>query len=141
MRRTKGVKRISTAQWRAVVANRPKSARMNAAGLAQQRLERMSIPEVLLPVQQWPHRPATPEVALVIAVLADAVECLRKYRGAAYGYQRRLWRDAEEWFSSEQPGWPFSFENVCAFLRLDPQSVRQSLGVHASTARPEVEYA
>jgi hypothetical protein len=92
-------------------------------------------PEILLPVQQPRRRATTPEEALVIAVLDDAVHCVRKHRAAQTSHERRLFREAADWFLLEQRDWPFSFERICAFLRLDADAVRSTLGLRQNERR------
>ncbi len=86
-------------------------------------------PDILLPAQQPRRRAMMPEEALIAAVLEDAIDCVRKHRGARRGRGRALFRDAENWFVLEQPEWPFSFERICACLGLDPDGVRRALGL------------
>ncbi len=86
-------------------------------------------PDVLLPAQQPRRRAVMPEEALITAVLEDAIDCVRKHRGAQTRQGRRLFREAQDWFLLEQPDWPFSFETICACLGLDADSVRRALGL------------
>ncbi len=86
-------------------------------------------PDILLPAQQPRRRAVTPEEALITAVLEDAIDCVRKHRGAQTRQGRRLFREAQDWFLLEQPDWPFSFERICACLGLDVDSVRRALGL------------
>jgi hypothetical protein len=67
------------------------------------------------------------EVALLYAVLEDAVTCFQK--GVTTDRQRaqRLAREAEEWFFADDYPWPFSFVNICAVLGLDPEYIRLGL--------------
>lgn len=65
-----------------------------------------------------------PELALVRAVLEDGVLC---YLGRARRRRidrRILQREAEHWIRVEDWESPFSFNNVCEALGLDPQSTR-----------------
>jgi hypothetical protein len=88
-------------------------------------------PDLLLSSQQARRHQPGPETALAAAVLENAIECLRMH-GVDKG---RIYREAEEWFLVEEPDWPFSFERICAFLDLDPDSVRRAVGVtHAPDA-------
>ncbi len=86
-------------------------------------------PDILLPAQQPRRRATTPEEALIVAVLEDAIDCVRKHRGTRSRRGRALFQDAENWFVLEQPEWPFSFERICACLELDPDGVRRALGL------------
>ncbi len=86
-------------------------------------------PDILLPVQQPRRRAPMPEEALAIAVLEDAISCVRNHRGAQKGSGQRLFQEAKAWFSVEEPDWPFSFERICACLGLDADGVRRALGL------------
>jgi hypothetical protein len=92
-------------------------------------------PAVLLPTQQPRCRTATPEEALSIAVLEDAIRCIHKYRGTVRASKRGVYRETEEWFLSEQQSWPFAFERICSLLQLDPECVRRALGLRAGPGR------
>ena len=65
----------------------------------------------------------TPEERLMAAVLEDAVDV---YRHPAYS-RRRLLRETEEWFRSDDRSWPFSFGRICDTLGLDPRAIRSLL--------------
>ena len=67
------------------------------------------------------------EIALMRAVLEDAVGCFQKQLFASGRRAQRLAREAEEWFFSNDHHWPFSFINICAVLGLDPEYVRLGL--------------
>jgi hypothetical protein len=68
-----------------------------------------------------------PEKRLMLAVLEDAVNCLRTNVVARTKQQRRLFRETEDWILEPGHDWVFSFENICAILGFDPQYVRQGL--------------
>jgi len=67
------------------------------------------------------------EVALMYAVLEDAVKCFAKQFVEKRLRTKRLAEEAEEWFLANDERWPFSFINVCAALGLNPQYLRQGL--------------
>ncbi len=70
--------------------------------------------------------PAAGERALMRAVLEDAVQCLGGLVGP--GRQRRqLAADARAWIAANDVRWPFSFDNVCDGLGLEPSSLRGRL--------------
>jgi hypothetical protein len=71
-----------------------------------------------------PRRKKAPEQRLMIAVLGDAFDCVRKYRSAATPEGRRLFDEAQRWFLGPERKWPYSFERVCDALDLDPNAVR-----------------
>ncbi len=86
-------------------------------------------PDILLPAQQPRRRAAIPEEALIAAILEDAIDCVRKHRGARTHHGQRLFREAADWFFLDQSDWPFSFERICACLGLDADGVRRALGL------------
>jgi hypothetical protein len=87
------------------------------------------------------------EVALMRAVLEDAIGCFQKYAGKDGRRVQRLASEAEEWLFADDYRWPFSFVNICAVLGLDPEYVRlglrrwhqyDSMLTHKRRARPPV---
>ena len=88
-------------------------------------------PETILPSQFFDRFQVDasfqPEKRLMLAVLEDAVGTFQKYAVAAGRRGRRLFTEAEDWFESDDGGWPFAFVNVCQALGLEPQYVRAGL--------------
>lgn len=88
-------------------------------------------PEAALPTQFadiWHRsRAISPERALALAVLWEAVFDLQKFRYAQRRRQQRLYWEAYEWVASEERSWPYSFVNLCEHLDLSPESVREQL--------------
>jgi hypothetical protein len=87
--------------------------------------------EFLAPVtmQWWPPPQLRPEHRLMRAVLEKALGDLA-LEGATeppplVGYRRPPVLD---WFVSRDRSWPFSFENICDAIDLDPGRVRAVLG-------------
>ncbi|GBD27005.1 hypothetical protein HRbin30_02349 [bacterium HR30] len=68
-----------------------------------------------------------PERRLLAAMLQDAVECFQKNLFARERKKRQLFLEAEQWISSTDRTWPFSFENACEQLELNPEYVRKGL--------------
>lgn len=67
------------------------------------------------------------EVALMRAVLEDAISCFQEqFTTNKEGAQRRG-QEAEEWIFTDDPHWLFSFVNICAVLELDPEYLRAGL--------------
>ena len=85
-------------------------------------------PDTRLPSQSYLTRDHKteqhPERRLAVAVLQDAVECVQSYSHARGHKKRRLYLDAKAWILSTDRTWPFSFENVCDWLQLDPEHLR-----------------
>jgi hypothetical protein len=67
------------------------------------------------------------EVALMRAVLEDALQCVAKQFSHSGRRPQRLAREAEAWFFADDDHWPFAFVNICAVLGLDPAYVRRGL--------------
>jgi hypothetical protein len=71
--------------------------------------------------------PLFPELALVIAVLEDALVTFKEKLLASGGKHQKLFEDAEDWiWRSDGEGF-FSFENVCAELDISPGYLRRQL--------------
>jgi hypothetical protein len=77
--------------------------------------------------------PLEPEKALLLAILKDAIDTYRKYRGAQDRIGKDHFREAEEWLMGGGDDWLFAFDSVCALLDLDPDYIRR--GVRGSTGR------
>ena len=103
------------------------------------------VPEAALPTQFddiW-HKTRTisPERALALAVLWEAVLDLSKYRFAKRRRQQRLYWEAYDWVNSDDRAWPFAFANLCDAIGLSVESVRVQLldePQRASTQPPAV---
>ena len=87
--------------------------------------------EILLPEQaflpmrfQDKHRG---EVALLYAILDDAIRCLQNGRWEKGWDHVRAAQEAEAWLFADDYEWPFSFVNICEHLRLDPTYLRRGL--------------
>lgn len=90
-------------------------------------------PDTLLPSQYFAALKRKgqhePERRLAIAVLQDAVDCYQKHLRARDRKARQLFVDAEEWITSDDRTWPFSFDNVCDLLQISPEYLRRGLAV------------
>ena len=67
------------------------------------------------------------EKRLMLAVLEEAVLCFQKGIFAGDRRRKALFPDAEEWIMEENSDWPFSFENICEVLGINPAYLRQGL--------------
>jgi len=87
--------------------------------------------DVIVPSQFFDRiraeRSAQPEKRLMLAVMEDAVATFQKSVSGATRRQRRLLRETEEWIGSSDTSWPFSFENICAALDIEPGYLRIGL--------------
>jgi len=90
-------------------------------------------PDASRSVKALSRRTAEPgEVRLALALLADAVRCLRGSQDA-WNFPPRLFRwEAEQWIESRDRKPHFSFENICSILNLDPKDIRDRIGAHSS---------
>jgi len=68
-----------------------------------------------------------PEIRLMTMILEDAVNCFQRFVGADGNPDLGEFRDAERWLFGGEKDWIFSFENICAFLGLDPRYIRRGL--------------
>lgn len=67
------------------------------------------------------------EFVLVQAILREAIRTYQKYALRKGTRASRLFREVDEWFSSEDRQWFFSFANVCDVLGLEPTYIRTGL--------------
>jgi len=88
-------------------------------------------PEVVLPSQFYGKggldASLQPEKRLMLAVLEDAVGTFQKYTWARDRSGQRLLAEVEEWISSDDVEWPYSFVNICHSLGLDVDFMRDGL--------------
>ena len=89
------------------------------------------VPAAVLPEQfhssPRPHSHIRGEVALMQAVLEDAIECFQKQFGTPSFRDYRIAQEAEQWFFTDDYQWPFSFVNICSVLGIDPDYIRRGL--------------
>ena len=71
---------------------------------------------------QW-----TPELALMMAVLEDAIACYRRTLKRPRQNPEILSRQAEFWFRLDDWESPFSFNNICEALGLEPVATRDRI--------------
>ncbi len=95
-----------------------------------------------------PHPPAAPavrdpgELALMRAVLEDAIDCYMGNARRRRIHPKILEREAEYWIRIEDWEAPFSFNNVCEALGLDPDCTRERLlQMKAAGVRPRLRAA
>lgn len=102
------------------------------------------VPAIVRPCQMFPPQARSVvfpgEVRLARAVLRDAFLCMRGHvtvcAGGSVRQRERLQRRAQwqawEWIFDDSDDGLFSFENVCAWLDLDPQAVRAEVRAGAT---------
>jgi hypothetical protein len=79
-------------------------------------------PEAQLPGIQW-----TPELALMFAVLEDAIACYRRTLKRPRQNPEILARQAEFWIRLDDWESPFSFNNICDALGFDAVATREKI--------------
>lgn len=72
-------------------------------------------------------RSISPERALALAVLWEAVLDLDKYRFAQRRRPQRLYWEAYDWVTSDDRSYGYSFVNLCEAIGLSVEPVRQRL--------------
>ena len=77
------------------------------------------------------------ERALMRAVLEDAIRCLGGQVGR-FLERRFLAAKARAWIERRDPSWPFSFDNICQELDLDPDVVRARV-LGAADGQPQAK--
>lgn len=75
----------------------------------------------------WNGQGHSPERELAAAMLDAAASDLRNYRYARRRRRQRLYWQTYQWVASDDREWPFSFVNLCDFLRISPASLRERL--------------
>jgi hypothetical protein len=85
-------------------------------------------PDTLLSREYWDgYRSKTslaPEKMLMLAVLEDSIDCIRKHARAP---QSLAFREEVSWLLERTADHLYSFENVCAVLELDANCIREAL--------------
>jgi hypothetical protein len=98
-------------------------------------------PDFLVPVQYFDltrrRSNLDGETRLVFAVLEDAVRCYVKSVNSSRPSDRTQFAEVQRWFHAE-PGThsPFSFEYVCDVLGIEPDALRQRLGLMSTDDLP-----
>jgi hypothetical protein len=91
--------------------------------------------DVMLPNQLLPNQffgamgssgPCS-EQRLMLAVLVDAINILQRWNRMGSARKRRTFADAARWVLMQGTNYPFSFDNVCDALNIDPKMLRQRL--------------
>ena len=88
-------------------------------------------PDVVLPAQffEGARRDslASGEKALMLAVLEDGIRCFQEHLRNPRSNPRLLSQQAEGWIRAIDYEWPFSFNNVCETLGINPGALRAAL--------------
>jgi hypothetical protein len=67
------------------------------------------------------------ERRLMLAVLVDAINILQGWNRTRRARKRRTFADAAQWVLMPGTNYPFSFDNVCEALNIEPEMLRQRL--------------
>jgi len=98
---------------------------------AEERLNEIFEPDILLPIQYFAalkrKKYSCGEHRLLIAIIQDAIECFQKHLHARDSKRRQLFVDAEVWITDVDDEGPFSFNNVCELLGMNPEYLRVGL--------------
>ena len=98
-----------------------------------------SDPQSLLPDQYFSGEARFPgldgERRLMLAVLEDAVFVYQSYALARDPEKRQECVAAHEWIESPDTSWPFSFDNICNVLGIEPEYIRSGLRSRSVRAR------
>jgi hypothetical protein len=84
-------------------------------------------------------RSLEPEKELMLAILADAIECILKYCEQPVPMRIKLFQEAHEWLFDHEEREPFSFLNVCETLDLDPSYLRRGIQEKMRSNAVEIE--
>ena len=88
-------------------------------------------PDIVLPEQffEGARRDSyiSGEKALMLAVLEDGIRCFQEHLRNPRSNPRLLSEQAEAWIRAVDYEWPFSFNNVCETLGIDPSALRGAL--------------
>src|SRR5213593_4224734 len=88
-------------------------------------------PDIILPEQFFEgarrDSQASGEKALMLAVLEDGIRCFQEHLRNPRSNPRLLSQQAEGWIRANDYEWPFSFQNVCETLGINPESLRGAL--------------
>ncbi len=88
-------------------------------------------PDIVLPEQFFEgarrDSQASGEKALMLAVLEDGIRCFQEHLRNPRSNPRLLSQQAEAWIRAVDYEWPFSFNNVCETLGIDPAALRRAL--------------
>jgi hypothetical protein len=84
--------------------------------------------DAILPVQFYSTRRASassePVLRLMHAVLVDALRCFQRNFESRHRRRQQEFREAQFWIFQDKGSGPFSFEDVCGVLEVDPRRLR-----------------
>jgi len=84
--------------------------------------------DAVMPAQFYPARRGAasvePIMRLMAGILIDAVRCFQHSFEARRSDRRQEFREAQFWIFDDKGNGPFSFQNVCDSLEIDPGGLR-----------------
>lgn len=85
--------------------------------------------DAVMPAQFYPARRGAasvePIMRLMAGILIDAVRCFQRNFEARSSDRRQEFREAQFWIFDDKGKGPFSFQNVCDSLEIDPRGLRE----------------
>lgn len=110
---------------------KPSVKRESSSSLAEEIIARIFEPDALAREQYFEvmrrKGRLEPELALMLAVLEDGINCFKENASAASEEKRKLYEEAKEWIFSDDSDWIFSFVSICEAFDLNPAYVRRGL--------------
>ncbi|HJQ82870.1 MAG TPA: hypothetical protein VKA21_02260 [Candidatus Binatia bacterium] len=107
------------------------TARVRLERATPEGLADLFAPDIVLPEQFFEgarrDSQASGEKALMLAVLEDGIRCFQEHLRNPRSNPRLLSQQAESWIRAIDYDWPFSFNNVCETLGIDPSALRAAL--------------
>ena len=96
--------------------------------------------DAVMPAQFYPARRGSASVEpikrLMGGVLADALQCFQRNLEARNPSRNREFREARFWIFHDRGDGPFSFEDVCDALGIDPRHLRNLIIHWEKNKRP-----
>src|SRR5207237_1899027 len=109
----------------------PEVAELRPERTSPESLADLFAPDIVLPEQFFEgtrhDSQASGEKALMLAVLEDGIRCFQEHLRNPRSNPRLLSQQAEQWIRAVDYEWPFSFQNVCETLGINPESLRGAL--------------
>jgi hypothetical protein len=68
-----------------------------------------------------------PEKRLMLAVLEEAIATFQRHVLSDNSRSQRLVEEVEQWADGADADWPFSFENICDALDIEPEFLRNGM--------------
>lgn len=104
---------------------------LRSAAMTEERTSTPLEPDTLVPAQYFDRVGSDvafqPEKRLMLAVLEEAIATFQRHVLSDNRRSQRLVEEVEQWASGAEADWPFSFENVCAALDLEPEYLRAGM--------------